>query len=589
MLGTFALLGTRNSQAEATAASTEWQWTSKAPANVDFQDVFMASTESGIAVGKDGDRGAAYELQWTGVDETESSLAMNAVGFDFRAPLWAAVMVNEDVWVVGEQGLIAHKQNGTWSEVAGPVPGAQLVTLQMLGNGEEGWAAGFIPPAFGEQPEPVLLHYTNGQWQRDESISGEGSINALHFAPGGGWAVGGAGIWHYRNGEWNKEQAPNPCPETGCYPTYNAVRAVNGDEAWIAGENIGLCGICVPMPYVLHSEGGTWHIIVQGRVQGDPTREGAGREINAMTFSSGSAKLPARAWAVGTVRGGKEPGLEPYILSHDDALGASDWQYIPYPAGLTRPTELTGVSAPDRDHAVAVGTRGTILSFGYGSQPSLTATPTSTTGNVPTATQVPGGSNPAERVGDPHNPNITYFAPVGHTLGGVFRDYWQQHGGLAQFGYPLTEEFSETSSTDGKTYVTQYFERARFEHHPENAPPYNVLLGLLGRTVTAGREGEQVFQRTPNYNFPGSIYFEVVGHNVPAPFANYWQQHGGLPVYGYPITESYTEISLTDGKLYTVQYFERNRFEYHPELREPYSVSLGLLGVQILRERGWIH
>ena len=30
-------------------------------------------------------------------------------------------------------------------------------------------------------------------------------------------------------------------------------------------------------------------------------------------------------------------------------------------------------------------------------------------------------------------------------------------------------------------------ERARFEHHPENAPPYDVLLGLLGREVAGIR------------------------------------------------------------------------------------------------------
>ena len=85
---------------------------------------------------------------------------------------------------------------------------------------------------------------------------------------------------------------------------------------------------------------------------------------------------------------------------------------------------------------------------------------------------------------------MTYFELVGHTLRGGFLDYWRSKGGLVQFGYPLTEEFTEVSPTDGKPYVTQYFERARFESHPENKPPYNVLLGLLGRTLTAGREDE---------------------------------------------------------------------------------------------------
>ncbi|GEM_PF-4737195 len=77
-----------------------------------------------------------------------------------------------------------------------------------------------------------------------------------------------------------------------------------------------------------------------------------------------------------------------------------------------------------------------------------------------------------------------FFATTGHTLGGIFKTYWEQHGGLAQFGYPITEEYQEVSLTDGKTYTTQYFERARFEEHPENkGTQYEVLQGLLGREM----------------------------------------------------------------------------------------------------------
>jgi len=36
------------------------------------------------------------------------------------------------------------------------------------------------------------------------------------------------------------------------------------------------------------------------------------------------------------------------------------------------------------------------------------------------------------------------------------------------------------SVVDGKPYTVQYFERAVFELHPENQPPYDVLLSLLG-------------------------------------------------------------------------------------------------------------
>src|SRR5215216_5934207 len=73
------------------------------------------------------------------------------------------------------------------------------------------------------------------------------------------------------------------------------------------------------------------------------------------------------------------------------------------------------------------------------------------------------------------------FPETGKTVCGKFFAYWNTHGGLAQQGYPISGEFKEVSDVDGKTYTVQYFERAVFELHPENAPPYDVLLSLLGK------------------------------------------------------------------------------------------------------------
>ena len=69
---------------------------------------------------------------------------------------------------------------------------------------------------------------------------------------------------------------------------------------------------------------------------------------------------------------------------------------------------------------------------------------------------------------------------TGHTLN-LFSDWWQKQGGLAVFGYPLSEETQERNAADGKTYTVQYFERNRLEYHPEYKGTQNeVLLGLLG-------------------------------------------------------------------------------------------------------------
>ena len=58
---------------------------------------------------------------------------------------------------------------------------------------------------------------------------------------------------------------------------------------------------------------------------------------------------------------------------------------------------------------------------------------------------------------------------------------------LALFGYPISEPQMEQGA-DGTMYLTQWFERARFEYHPGNAAPYTVLLGRLGaEMLTAPR------------------------------------------------------------------------------------------------------
>jgi hypothetical protein len=72
------------------------------------------------------------------------------------------------------------------------------------------------------------------------------------------------------------------------------------------------------------------------------------------------------------------------------------------------------------------------------------------------------------------------FTETGKRVGGLFLEYWQKNGGLAQQGFPISDEFMERNDLDGKTYRVQYFQRAVFEYHPENQPPYNVLLSQLG-------------------------------------------------------------------------------------------------------------
>ncbi len=169
------------------------------------------------------------------------------------------------------------------------------------------------------------------------------------------------------------------------------------------------------------------------------------------------------------------------------------------------------------------------------------------------------------------------FPETGFTVGGRFLAYWNANGGLPIYGYPLTNEISERLE-DGNTYTVQYFERARFEYHPEMSDPrYQVLLGQFGRRIHPADP--------PVAPLAGATHYPETGHNLGGRFADYWQAHGGLPQFGYPISEEFTE-TLEDGKPYLVQYFERARFEYHPENTDPqYQVLLGQFGRRILSQR----
>jgi hypothetical protein len=167
------------------------------------------------------------------------------------------------------------------------------------------------------------------------------------------------------------------------------------------------------------------------------------------------------------------------------------------------------------------------------------------------------------------------FPETGKCLNEPFLSYWNAHGQLPINGYPISEEFVETLE-DGKAYTVQYFERVRMEHHPENQPPYDVLLGQFGRLIHPADP--------PVPEKPGARYFPETGHNVEGSFLNYWTANGGLPQFGFPISEEFVE-TLEDGKAYTVQYFERARFEYHPENQPPYDVLLGQFGRRILGDR----
>ncbi|HMA34845.1 MAG TPA: hypothetical protein VKY74_10240 [Chloroflexia bacterium] len=540
-----------------------------------------------------------------------------------------------DVWAVGFSGImgstmIAHWTGTAWEQVASPGESYANAILSALAviNPRDIWAVGF----YNEPAQPLLEHWDGAAWAIRAAPPQARGVELNQVAASGPsdvWitghttATGEGRVFHWDGQAWQETPVPHP---PGLRVKWAGLVAPAAAQAWMVGGGYDSSDD-ETTALLAHWDGRTW------------ATQGIAVLPTGTHFTAIAAHGPQDVWAVGTLylTSGPSATALPSPLPAGDAGARSrtvfvhwdgqQWSPVPAPNDyeihsltVVSPTEawaggtdvhdsgerwgllhwdgaqwtrvaiiggnvadyhsqLSGVAAEGPNDVWAVGSGGV-----WGWEPLLSLVHIFRDCAVPTA--------PAP---DPQDPAITYFPATGHTLRGLFRAYWQAHGGLAQFGYPITEEFPEKNATDGRVYTVQYFERNRFEAHPENAgTPYEVLLGLLGRTMTTRPPGEwgETFQaeafRPLRQGPAGARFFPASGHSLAPEFRAYWEGRGGLAVYGYPISEGFQETSPTDGQTYLVQYFERNRLELHPELPPAYRVSLGLLGVDLLRSRGWV-
>ncbi|NTW00353.1 MAG: hypothetical protein HGA19_03490 [Oscillochloris sp.] len=192
-------------------------------------------------------------------------------------------------------------------------------------------------------------------------------------------------------------------------------------------------------------------------------------------------------------------------------------------------------------------------------------------GKVDTAQGVLGGVAPSSQDAAPTSAiPMVGVAPAAPAVGAGFRDYYDTHGGLRTLGNPI----SDVLTVNGREI--QWFERARVERWPEYAGArYEIQLGRLGIEYTSGRQftPQQFFVSQPSLRF-----FVETSHSLGGAFLTFWEQNGGLDVFGLPISEEFDEVQ-PDGLAYRVQYFERARLELHTEAGgTPYEVQVGLLG-----------
>lgn len=166
-----------------------------------------------------------------------------------------------------------------------------------------------------------------------------------------------------------------------------------------------------------------------------------------------------------------------------------------------------------------------------------------------------------------------YFPETGHWVtGGFLRVYESASNPLLVYGFPITDAFQTESVPQNPGMLVQYFQKARFEYHPENPPELQVSISLLG---------EYMYENDgPGKLVPFSSLLArcrtIPSDGFPVCFAflSFFDAYGGIAQFGYPISG----IEYHDGRM--VQYFQRARFEWHPELPAGSRVTLTELGHQ---------
>lgn len=176
---------------------------------------------------------------------------------------------------------------------------------------------------------------------------------------------------------------------------------------------------------------------------------------------------------------------------------------------------------------------------------------------------------------------------IGSCISERFLEYWRENGGLPVFGYPLTPAFEQ--QTPEGTFLVQYFERQRFELHPEQRRPYDVLLGRLGDEALR-RQSRDWRNEPTNPSNPNCWTSPQTGRSMCDPFMRYWNNHylrglsptdGSLALWGLPLTDAKIERNA-DGDSVKTQWLERARYEHHPNNAPQYQVLLGRLGAEVL-------
>lgn len=169
--------------------------------------------------------------------------------------------------------------------------------------------------------------------------------------------------------------------------------------------------------------------------------------------------------------------------------------------------------------------------------------------------------------GHAQTPDGPLVFETGHSVTGLFLEQYNSVSDpLEIYGLPITDEFQGMSAS-GITTV-QYFTKARFDLVVGADGKQTVLVANLGELLYPG---PGPLAPVPS-DGPTCQRFEQTGKSVCYAFLQYYQGRGGDKVFGLPISD----LEIREGRY--VQYFQRARMEWQPELQADVHVVLTDLG-----------
>lgn len=209
---------------------------------------------------------------------------------------------------------------------------------------------------------------------------------------------------------------------------------------------------------------------------------------------------------------------------------------------------------------------------------------------------LPSGFNDIPTVWPDERPPLDPAQPIGdgrygfiwetmHNVPNALIDYWWANGNWRTFGLPISEFFRQPQP-DGSIRYVQYFERAVLSIDLSGSTDPPLITGdLLGYTTRIDPAAAQPVK--PFESDSVCTYYAETGHALCNGFRNYWNANGGLPVFGYPLSEEWG--TTVNGEPVVMQVFERARLEWWPnKVGTDAEFTLGLLTVEMLRQQGWV-